>query len=153
MDTKLGQNIHDHKISHEFDYGCNQIRMTAVICPWIRKIAIFDFVYTMASTTINPSSHMLILGSANSAVNKDMMTKICTHGDTVIWLSRKHCGKRRNCLLRTISPFHTMFSKAVLRWCVKMSIYGVKGYPAPNLDKRYRAIRSRMSSFMSVIEA
>ena len=24
---------------------------------------------------------------------------------------RKHCGKRRNCSLRAISPFHSVFSK------------------------------------------
>ena len=29
-------------------------------------------------------------------------------------LSRKHCGKKRNCSLRAISPFPTMFSKAFL---------------------------------------
>ena len=33
MGTRHGQTIHDHKISLEFDYGCNQIRCTAVICP------------------------------------------------------------------------------------------------------------------------
>ena len=38
----------------------------------------------------------------------------------------KHCGKRRNCLLRAISPFPTMFSKVICCQCVKMSIYGVK---------------------------
>ena len=32
----------------------------------------------------------------DSAANKDMMSKIWTDGDTTIWLSRKHCGKRRN---------------------------------------------------------
>ena len=26
-------------------------------------------------------------------------------------MGRKHCGKRRNCLLRTISSFHTVFLK------------------------------------------
>ena len=31
--TKLGQNIYDHKISNEFDYGSNWIRTTAVVCP------------------------------------------------------------------------------------------------------------------------
>ena len=31
--------------------------------------------------------------------NKDMMSKIWTNGDTIISLSRKQCGKRRNCLL------------------------------------------------------
>ena len=40
---------------------------------------------------------MPILVSSNSAANKDMMATICTNGDTSICLSRKHCGKRRNC--------------------------------------------------------
>ena len=38
-----------------------------------------------------------------------MMSKIWTNEDTIIWLSRKHCGKRRNCWLRAISSFPTMF--------------------------------------------
>ena len=28
-------------------------------------------------------------------------------------MGRKHCGKRRNCLLRAISPFSTVFSKGL----------------------------------------
>ena len=32
INTKLGQNVCDHKISNEFDYGSNQTR-TFVICP------------------------------------------------------------------------------------------------------------------------
>ena len=55
-----------------------------------------------------------------------MMSEIWTNGDAIIWLSRKHCGKRRNCSLRAISSFPTMFSKVVCYWCVKMSIYGIK---------------------------
>ena len=51
--------------------------------------------------------------SFNSAANKDMMAKIWTNGDTIICLSRKHFGKRRNCSLQLISPFPTIFSKAV----------------------------------------
>ena len=47
----------------------------------------------------NPLPHMPILGSSNSAANKDMMSKILTNGDTIFRLDRKHCGKRRNCLL------------------------------------------------------
>ena len=60
MGTKLGQNIHDHKILFEFDYGCNRIRTTAVICPRIRKIAKFDFVCSLASTIINQSAPNLV---------------------------------------------------------------------------------------------
>ena len=46
LSTKLDQNVCDHKISNEFDYGSNQTRTVQVICLWIRKFAIFDFVYT-----------------------------------------------------------------------------------------------------------
>ena len=76
---------------------------------------------------LNPLPDMPILGSSNSAANKDMLSKLWANGHAIIWLSRKHCGKRRNCSLWAISPFPTMFSKAVWYWCFKMSICGVKG--------------------------
>ena len=57
--------------------------------------------------------HMPILSSSNSAQNKDVMSKILTKGDIIFLLSRKCCGKRRNCSLRAISSFLTMFLKAV----------------------------------------
>ena len=60
MGTKLHQTIHDDKILLEFGYGCNRIRTTGVTCPWIRKIAIFDFVYSLASTVINQSAPILV---------------------------------------------------------------------------------------------
>ena len=49
---------------------------------------------------------------------------------TVIWMSRKHSEKSRNCSLQAISFFLTLFSKAVCCWSVKMSIYGVKVWEA-----------------------
>ena len=55
ISTKLNQNVCDHKISHEFDYGSNRTRTVRVICHWIRKFAIFDFVYTQASANIAKS--------------------------------------------------------------------------------------------------
>ena len=36
---------------------------------------------------------MPILGSLNSAANKDMMATIWTYGDTIIFVIRKDCGK------------------------------------------------------------
>ena len=33
----------------------------------------------------------------------------------VLQKGRKHCGKRRNCSLRAISPFPTVFSRLLLR--------------------------------------
>ena len=71
--------------------------------------------------------HMPYSGSCDSAANKDMMLKIWTNRDTIIWSCRKHCGKGRNCSSRAISSFPTMFSKAVCCGCIKMSISGVKG--------------------------
>ena len=54
INTKLGQNVYDLKISKKvFDYGFNRTRTVWVICPWIRKFAIFDFVYTLASANID----------------------------------------------------------------------------------------------------
>ena len=55
ISTKLGQNVYDHKISDELDYGSNWTRPVRVIYPWIRKFSIFDFVYTLASANIDQS--------------------------------------------------------------------------------------------------
>ena len=55
INTKLGQNVCDHKVSDEFDYGLNPMRTVGVICPWIRKFAVFGFVYTLASANIDQS--------------------------------------------------------------------------------------------------
>ena len=35
----------------------------------------------------------------------------CSKWQKVLQMCRKHCGKRRNCSLRAISPFPTVFSK------------------------------------------
>ena len=74
-----------------------------------------------------------------------MMSKILTNGDTIFWLSWKHCGKRRYCSLRAISSYPTMFSKVVCCWYVKMSIYEVKGLPTTTqscilMHQRYMAV-------------
>ena len=52
INTKLGQNVYDHKTPDELDYGSNRTRTLWVICPWIWKFAIFDCVYTLASADI-----------------------------------------------------------------------------------------------------
>ena len=44
-----------------------------------------------------PISHKPFLGSSNSAANKDMISKIWTNGDRIIWLSREKCEKRGSC--------------------------------------------------------
>ena len=95
----------------------------------------------------NPLHHMPILGFSNSVANKDMIAKLWTYWDTIICLSRKHCGKRRNCSLRAISPFPIMFSKAVCCRRVKTSIYGVKGYKLRELRLGRLRMKSLLKSF------
>ena len=60
ISAKLDQNVYDHRISDEFDYGCNQTRTLRVVYPWIRKFNIFDFVYTLASANIDQSVPNLV---------------------------------------------------------------------------------------------
>ena len=79
-------------------YGCQYSISTSNVVP---------------DNALNLLPHIPILGSSNLAANKDIMSKILTNGDTTFLLSRKHCGKRRNCSLRAISSFPTMFSRAV----------------------------------------
>ena len=42
----------------------------------------------------------------------------------VIQTGRKHCGKRRNCSLRAISPFPSVFKRLVSQTCQKVSLCG-----------------------------
>ena len=62
-------------------------------------------------------------GSSNSAANKDMMSKILTNRDIIFWLSRKHCGKRRNCSLVQFLLYPLFFQKLsvvdALKWVSK----------------------------------
>ena len=63
-----------------------------------------------------------VLGSSNSAANKDMMVKNGQMGIQLSdWVEKNSVGKGEN------SPFPAMFSKAVCCWCVKTIIYGVNG--------------------------
>ena len=68
-----------------------------------------DFFLSFAQVSIlNPLPDMLI------SANKDVMSKTWTNGDTIIWLSRKRCGKRRNYSWRAISHFPRNVFKSCL---------------------------------------
>ena len=54
-----------------------------------------DMIVSTLLKRFNPLPDMPILVFPSSATNRDMMSKILTDGDTIIWLSRKHCGKRK----------------------------------------------------------
>ena len=68
----------------------------------------------------NPLPNMPILCSSNSAANKDMMSNIWTNGDSIIWLSKKHGGKRRNLHYEEFLLFPQCFQKLsvvdALKW-------------------------------------
>ena len=51
----------------------------------------------------------------------------------VIQMGRKHCGKRRNCSLRAISPFPTVFSKGLFPRGVKRCHCVGMGYWESNI--------------------
>ena len=50
--------------------------------------------------------------------------KILRKWQNVIHTSRKHCGKRRNCSSRAISPFPSVFKRLVSQWHQKVSLCG-----------------------------
>ena len=91
--------------------------------PW-RKILLKTFSPFPVMSSIlpkqilifNPLPHMPILGSSNSAANKDMTSKTWTNGNTIVRLSRKHSGKRRNCSFWAI--FFFFFAQCFQMLCV-----------------------------------
>ena len=54
ISTKLSQNVCDHKISDEFDYGLNRTRICLELSALeFSKIAESGFVYTLSSTNVD----------------------------------------------------------------------------------------------------
>ena len=77
-----------------------------------------------------PYFSLIVLGSVNPLPDKKFRIfqteRICRRQFQIWWkwlkviqTGRKHCGKRRNCLLQAISPFPTVFSKGLLPRRVK----------------------------------
>ena len=132
ISTKLDQNIYDHKIWDELDYGSNRTRTSGVICPWIRKIAIFHFVYTLASTNINQSAPNLV------KIYITIRSRMCLILGLIVPEPPELFALE---LKKKIAIFHfvyTLASTNINQW-------------APNLVKIYMTIRSRMSSILGLI--
>ena len=90
-----------------------------------QKLPIYIILFMQNS--FNTLPHMPILGFP---IQQQIKIWCQIYEQMGIWLPdwvENNCGKRRNCWLRAIYSFPTMFSKAVCCWCVEMSIYGVKG--------------------------
>ena len=123
--------MYDHKISNEFDYGSNRTKIVWLICPWIRKIAIFDFVYTLASANIDQSVLNLatIYMPIKSLMSMNMGQMESEHRE----LFALEFGK-----IAESDFVYTLASTNI-------------DQSAPNLVKMYMTIRSRMSSIMDLI--
>ena len=90
------------------------------------NLATFDLVLKLIfcqRLTFNPSppppppkkkkkkKNQRILDSIKLKESADDIFKFDENGSKLAKKVRKHCGKRRNCSKRAISPFHTAFSK------------------------------------------
>ena len=124
-------NVCDHKISNEFDHGSNRTKTVRVNCPWIRKFATFDFVYTLASANIDQSVPNLatIYLPIRSSMSSIMVQIKAEHPE----LFALEFGK-----IAESNLVYTLASTNINQW-------------APNLVKMYVTIRSRMSLIMDLI--
>ena len=69
-----------------FQQSCQIMSIPGIWEGWVVQKCVDHFIIEHC---INPLPYMPILGSSNSAPNRDMMSKIWTNGDTIIWLCRK----------------------------------------------------------------
>ena len=67
----------------------------------------------------NPLPDEKILDRFKLKQSADANLKFHKNSRKVIQMGKKHCGKRRNCSLRAISPFPTVFSKGLFSRGVK----------------------------------
>ena len=63
---------------------------------------------------VKPLPDMPILGSPNSAADKDMMAKIWTNRDTIVCLSRKNWKKEKLLGTSNFSFSHNVFGSSLL---------------------------------------
>ena len=85
-----------------------------------------NHIVLLSADAFNPLPHMPILGSSSSTANKDMMSKYGKMGIQLSDLVENIVGEKKLLIMSNFF-FPTVFSKAVCCWCIKMSIYRVKG--------------------------
>ena len=76
---------------------------------------------------VNPFFQRQILDASKVKEFADGNLKFNVKGRKVLQMGRKHCGKRRNCSLRAISPYPTVFSKDLYCRDVKHRTFLEKG--------------------------
>ena len=119
------------KCHHAFKNFWGEPWTVRVICPWIRKFAIFDFVYTLASANIDQS----VLATIHLPTRS-----------------------RMSLIMEQVKPEHPGLYALEFGWIAETDFVYTLASPsinqsAPNLVKMYVTIRSRMSSIMDLIEA
>ena len=112
------------------DHGSNQTRTAWVICPWIRKFAIFYFVYTLASANINQS--VPILATIYMPIRSRMSSIMRQIEEEHLELFALEFGKTAE------SDF--VYALAFINF----------NQSAPDLVRNHVTIRSRMSSVMEI---
>ena len=115
----------------EFDYGTNRTRTVRVDCPRIRKFAIFDFVYTLASANIDQSVQNL----------------------ATIYI---HVRSQMSFIMGQIEPEHLELLALEFGKIAEYDfVYSLAStnidQSTPNLVKMYVIIRSQMSLIMDLI--
>ena len=125
INTKLCQNVYDRKILNELYYGTNWTRIVRVVCSWIKKFAILDFFYTLASANIDQSVPNLALNLYAHNVSDEF-----------------DFGANRNRTSGVICPWIWKIAESDFVYTLASTNINQS---APNLVKMYVTIRSRMS--------
>ena len=79
----------------------------------------FELPIATLNVFINPSPHMPILGSCNSAASKDMMSKILTNEDTIFLIEWKTLWEKKKLLVMSNFFFSNNDFKSCLLWMRK----------------------------------
>ena len=83
----------------------HETNLTCYMCYGIIRVIVFDNILWF-----NPFPHTTILQQTTLNIFCQKIKNIMDN----LWLSGKHCGKRRYCLFWSISSVVTMFSKSCL---------------------------------------
>ena len=119
------------RVLDKFDYRSNQTRTVQVICPWIRKFAIFDFVHTLASANIDQSVPNLV--KMYVTIRSQMILIM-----DLIWPELSELFALEFAKIAESDFVYTLASTNVEQW-------------VPNMVTIYMTMRSWMSSIMGQI--
>ena len=78
--------------------------------------------WTFMQGIIQPFPHRQLLDTSKLKAFADDNSRFNENGRKFFKRLKKHCGKRRNCSLRAISPFPTLFSNGLYGRHVKTGL-------------------------------